>query len=299
MIYVVNRFGGDNIQVLDPAQGFALRRQFSVGNGADPHDIVVVSRTRAFVSRYNDTAIWVVDPSQGRRIGVIDLGWAADGDGIPEMDHMVRVGNRVFVSVQRLDRNNGWVPVGDSYLVVFDAATRAFIDADPGTAGVQPLRLTGANPYSELVVNPETGQVCVSTVGVLGVPDGGGLEGIDPVSLSSNGFLLEGSDVAGDITDAVLIDEDRGAVIVTDASFNNLILGFDLSAPADIDTIYAPGSFALQDAELSPDGLLFLTDRSPLAPGIRVFRSDTWSEVTSSPIDVGLPPFDIEFGTTE
>jgi len=294
-IYVVNRFGADNIQVLEPTQGFQTIKQFSVGNGSDPHDIAFSSRTRAFVPRYNETEIWIVDPGQGRRSGLIDVGWLADGDGIPEMDHMVRVGNRIFVSVQRLDRSTDWGPVGQSYIAVFDPATEQFIDADPVALGTQALLLAGTNPYSELVVNGYSLKIWVSCVGRFGVFDGG-LEVVDPVTLTTSGIVLTEATVSGDITDVVPIDANRGAAIVTDSNFNNLLLGFDLSTPGTIDTIYAPGSFSLQDAELSPGVQLFLTDRTPSAPGIRVFRTDTWSQVTTSPIDVGLPPFDIEFG---
>jgi len=41
-IYVINRYLGDNIQILDPANGYTTVRQFTVGNGTDPHDILVV-----------------------------------------------------------------------------------------------------------------------------------------------------------------------------------------------------------------------------------------------------------------
>ena len=46
LLYVVNRFGQDNIQVIDPAQGYATVRQFSTGNGTNPQDICFVSPTR-------------------------------------------------------------------------------------------------------------------------------------------------------------------------------------------------------------------------------------------------------------
>ena len=47
LLYVVNRSGADNIQVLDPANGFVTVKQFSVGNGANPHDIMFASPTKA------------------------------------------------------------------------------------------------------------------------------------------------------------------------------------------------------------------------------------------------------------
>src|SRR5439155_7133734 len=50
-LYVVNRYGADNVQVIDPSAGYATVRQFSVGPGTNPQDIAFVSPTKAFVSR--------------------------------------------------------------------------------------------------------------------------------------------------------------------------------------------------------------------------------------------------------
>ena len=52
LLYVVNRFGQDNVQVLNPAQGFATVQQFSTGAGSNPHDIAFASPVKAYVTRY-------------------------------------------------------------------------------------------------------------------------------------------------------------------------------------------------------------------------------------------------------
>jgi len=294
-VYVLNRQGADNVQVLDPAMGFTTTKQFSVGNGADPEDIVFLSRQRAFVSRYNEDQLWIVDTNVGRRSGMIDFSWLADADNIPEMAHMVMVGPRVFVAVQRLDRNTTLhLPVGDSYVAVFDATTEQFLDAEPGTMGTQAIKLATTDPFGEMVYNIASGKIWVPCVGIFGLLDGG-LELVDPVALTTSGVAISEADLKGDITDVVPLDANRGAAIISDSNFNTLLVGFDLTAPASIDTIYAPGSFALQDAELFPGDRLFVSDRTPAAPGIRVFRADTFAQITANPVDVGLPPADIEF----
>ena len=294
-IYVVNRAGADNIQVLDPYSGFATIRQFTVGIGSDPHDIAFESRTRAFVTRHETDQLWIVDTNAGRRSGQIDFAWLADADGIPEMDHMVRVGNRIFVSVQRLDRNQPLSPLGTSYLAAFDPNTEQFVDADPGTQGTQALALAGAHPFGEMVVNKDSGLIWVASVGRFGFSDGG-IEAVNPTTYTTSGLLITEAQLGGDLTDVVAIDENRGAAIISDASSNMLLVGFDLSAPASIDTIYASGGPVLQDAELSRDGRIFVSDRTAIDPGLRVFRSDTFLQLTTSPVDVCLPPADIEFG---
>jgi len=298
VIYIVNRFGGDNIQILDPANGFGVVRQFSVGNGSDPHDIVVVSESKAYVTRYNSTEIWIVDPSTGTKSGSIDLSGLSDADGIPEMDRMVRVGDRVFVTVQRVDRNTPlWDPVGESYVAVIDVTTDDVVDVDGATAGTQPITLIGYNPFSAIDIDPVSGRLCVAVVGDWGTVDGG-VEMINPTTLRSEGYVIDEPTIGGDITDVVMVSADAAFVIYTDASFNNVLQGFSPLTGQKTGFSYAPGGFVLQDIALAPNGELFLTDRSPTKPGIRIYDIATATWLTTDPVDVGLPPFAITFGST-
>jgi hypothetical protein len=295
LVYVVNRYLGDNIQVIDPRKGFATVRQFSVGNGSDPHDIVVVSPTRAYVTRYNETALWVVDPSTGDHAGTIDLSALADGDGIPEMDQLAAVGDAVYVTVERVDRNDPfWPPAGESYVAVIDAQADTLIDTNALTPGVQPITLANANPYSTLQLDAATGNLYVACVGAWGVDDAG-VEWVSPVSRTSAGTSLTGAAAGGDITDVEVVSADRAYAIVTDAAFATTLLAFDPATGTVIDTVYAPGAFTLADAEVSPGGELFVADRAVSTPGVRIYDAASGAEKTAAPIDVGLPPFNLAF----
>lgn len=298
LIYIVNRLNGDNIQILDPAEGFTTVQQFSVQNGADPHDISLVSETKAYVTRYNRNDLWIVDPSTGEKTGSIDLSTFADGDEIPEMDKLLLIGDRLFISLQRIDRNTDWNPVGLSYLVVVDATADTIVDADPMTAGTQAITLESTNPFSDLKVDSTTGNIYVACAGDWGTADSG-VEIVDPVTLSTEGIILDGTTVGGDITDVELVTSEIGYAIITDASFHSVLLRFNPSTGAVTDTVYAPGEFNLQDIERAPTGEIFLADRSETAPGIRLYNIETAAEITKIQIDVGLPPFDITFGVVE
>jgi hypothetical protein len=293
-IYVLNRKGADNVQILDPESGFSTVRQFSVGTGADPHDIVVLSPTKAYVTRYETNTIWIVDPSAGAQTGSIDLSSLADSDGLAEIDMMCRVGGRVFVTVQRLDRNNYWVPAGTSYVAVIDTATDALVDADPIEPGVQPITLTGTDPYSDIQLDPYTGKLYVSCVGSWGVRDGG-VESIDPVTLQSDGFIFLETAAQGDMIDVEIDAGTKGFAIVMDDNFYTLLVSFDAASGAKTGTLYEPNDYVLQDIETSPWKELFLADRTPTLPGIRIYDVYSSAEVTTVPIDVCLPPFDITF----
>ena len=91
-VYVVNRLGQDNILVLDETDLRTPVTQFSVGNGTNPHDIEVVAPDKAYVTLYETASLLIVDPRDGARLGEIDLGAFADGDGLPEVSQIVRVG---------------------------------------------------------------------------------------------------------------------------------------------------------------------------------------------------------------
>jgi hypothetical protein len=294
LIYVVNRMGGDNVQVLDPEDGFSTIRQFSVGNGSDPHDIAFVSASKAYVSRGNETDLLIVDPSTGAWLGAVDLSPLADGDGVPEMDCLFLTGDRLFVSVQRLDRNNYWLPVPPSYLAVVDTEADTLIDCDPASPGAQAIELGGTNPFGDLHLDPYTGFIYFTCVGWWGMADCG-VEAVNPATCRSEGFIMNESAAGGDVNDVSILSPSIGYAVVTDAGFDNLLIRFDPSNGEVADTLYAPGGYVLSDIEISPGGELFLCDRTAMDPGVRIYNAYTGEEIAASPIDVGLPPFDITF----
>lgn len=294
LVYVINRYGGDNIQVLDPAAGFSTVRQFSVGNGSDPHDIAFASSTKAYITRYNTTELWIVDPSTGAHTGSIDMSSLADSDGIPEMDKMLVVGNRLFVSIQRLDRNNYWLPAGNGIIAVVDMTADTLIDVDPSMEGHQDIVLSSSNPYSDIQFDPFSGRLFVSCVGTWGVADGG-VELVDPESMTEEGYMIKENAAGGDINDVEVISTEKGYLIVTDTNFYNVLRSFNPSSGEAGETIYAPQAYTLSDIEVSPAKKLFLCDRSATNPGIRIYDTYSDTEETDVPMDVGLPPFQITF----
>jgi hypothetical protein len=293
-VYVVSRTGADNIQILDPDNNFSTVRQFSTGNGSNPQDVAFASATKMYVTRYETNTMWIMNPQTGIQTGSIDFSSFADADGLCEMHQMCRYGDYVFVTIQRLDRDNFWVPVGDSYVAVIDVNTDTFVDTDPITPGVQAIALSNANPFSEIQLDPWTGHLYVGCAGYWGLIDAG-VETIDPVSLATSGTMFGETAAQGDILDVEIINDRMGFCLIQNASFNTDLISFDPSTGLKIHTVFAPGDWVLQDIDRAPSGELFLADRTEVNPGIRVYDSYTGEEITPDPIDVGLPPFDITF----
>jgi len=294
LIYVVNRTPADNITVLDPQNNFAVVKQFSTGNGSNPHDIVVISPTVAYVTRYDSAVLWKVNPATGAMTGSISLASLADADGVPEMDQMARIGDHVFVSIQRLDRNNFYQPTGASYFAVIDINTDTLVDTNPGMMGTQPITLSRANPFSEIVPDIHSQTLTVASVNFFGVQDGG-LVAVDPYALTPQGVIFSESAAGGDILDAVIASPTLGFAVIATPSFYTHLITFNPQTGAKLNNVYTPSDYVLNDVERAPNGEIYLADRTPTNPGVRIYDGVTAAPI-AGPIDVGLPPFDICMG---
>ena len=290
--YVVNRFLGDNLQVLDPRRGFATVLQCSTGTGSNPHDVAVVDPHKAYVTRYDRPELWIVDPEAtscaGFRRGTIDLAPYGDADGLPEMDQMVRVADRLFVSVERLDRTRGFAPSGPSALVIVDLAT----DTVAGT-----IELVGKNAFGDasgIVREPGTGKLLLAAAGDTLRTGDGGIERVDPFALRSEGLVITEEELGGSVTDFVLVSATRGYAVVLDDRLTNVLVAFDPARRTVTRRLLSRDAY-LPDIALGPDGLLWLADRGLPAPGVRLFDPTDDRQLTGRAIDVGLPPFAMAF----
>jgi hypothetical protein len=295
LLYVVNRFGQDNIQVIDPALNYATVRQFSTGNGSNPQDICFVSATKAYVTRYELADLLIVNPATGAWLGVIPLGAFADADGIPEMARMVRVDRRVFVAIQRLDRNAGYQPTDFSLVAVIDAVADTVIDADPLTPGKQAIRLTGKNPYTTFGFDRETTRLLIGCSGAYTMLDGG-IEYVDPVGMKSLGYAITEAALGGDVGDIAWNTAAHSYAIVSDANFDTKLVSWSALTGQAIATVYAPGGFHLNDCELNDRGELYVCNSDQLSPdlGLHVFRVSDDAHI-AGPLDCGLPPYQVTF----
>jgi hypothetical protein len=194
----------------------------------------------------------------------------------------------VLVSLGRLDRSRGFVPAGHSRIVALDTTTDAVV-------GV--VELTGANAFGDasgLAREPGTGKVVVSEPGDLRRLGDGGLERVDPFTLTAEGFFVTENDLGGNITDFVLVSPTKAYAIILDARLQNILIAFDPSQRVVTRRLFV-GTHYLPDITLAPDGILWLADDGLPAPGIRLFDPRSDRQLTRGAIDVGLPPFSMGF----
>ena len=290
LVYIVNRLGADNVQVLDPAQGYDTVLEFSVGSGSNPQTIAFsADGAKAYLPRQEENDVLVVDPATGAWLDTIDLSGWNDADGSCELGQCIAVGDRLFVAVGRLDRNFYWSPVGDSYLAVIDMTTDSLVDANPGQPGVQAILLAGTNPTWELGMAGAA--VHVSCVGSFGLQDGV-VELVDPVNLTSLGAVIGESTLGGDLGDVAWVTDTLAYAIVADGSFNTHLKRFDPATGGGVSVVRQGAGFVFNDMELDAAGELFLGDMSAGGDGLLVFDAASGA-LLGGPVDMGLPPYDV------
>lgn len=113
--YRMERSGANNITKFHVDQPETPIWQYSTeGNetGSNPHDLIFVNESKAYLLRFGSSTLWIVNPSAtseaGFKTGEIDLSAYADGDGNPEMHSGVIAGDYLYITLQRIDFSGGW-----------------------------------------------------------------------------------------------------------------------------------------------------------------------------------------------
>ena len=293
--FVLNRFAANNLQEIDLADpGFAALSQCSLGSGANPHDFVLITEDKGYVTRYDKPSLGVVDLSvdstcNGFVSKLIDLSALADSDGVPEMDQMALIDGSLFIALQKLDRRNFFLPTGPGALAVIDTISDTLV-------GEIPLEI--ANPFAEtkgLIFEPSLGRFFVGGPGTLFTDlDDGGIEVVDPHSATSAGVIITGAELGGDLLDFVIVGSKRAYAIVSDQRFVASLVELDLTTRSVVDTLIQ-SDYSISDIELDESGVLCAADRNPLAPGLRCFDIANNVELTEEPVFSGLMPFNVVF----
>ena len=162
-IYVINSFGYDTIQTYLPGEWSVPQAEWSVGDGtANPHDVEICG-DEVFVSLYGRDYIAVYDAESGTLTGTVDMTAFDDGDGIPEVDALVKLSGRegyLYAAAQQLDEEDGWGSNGGAVAEI-DCATRTVTNAWD----------VGSNP--KIYAHPTEDASLVVVTGVFYTPDGG------------------------------------------------------------------------------------------------------------------------------
>jgi len=318
--FVINRFGHDNIQVMD-AKSFALKKQYSVGPGSNPQDIAVVSEKKAYVSRLAKASLLMVDPLTGQKQGEIDLSHLAEppyksctqssdcrsktcqngkckADGLPELSKMLLHDGKLFVLVQRLDRFQQFAPNTTGKIAVIDTESDKILKI---------LDTKGMNPIS-MQLSADQKLLYVAQVGVWlkdqeNMVLDGQIETFDVTTLKHKGTAITEQALGGNIGSFTIPSETVGYAIRTGKDWKTELVQFHpgtgkvLKTIATSPCIDKKACYTFTQIRHHKNDMLYLVDRNLQSPGIRIFDAKTGQEKTQKPIDMGLPPSSILFYT--
>ncbi len=291
LMYVVGRGSANLVQVYDPSAGFALVREFGLGAGHNLQDIAFDTAGEAYISCYDQAVLLRVDVPNETILGSYSTAAYADADGLPETSWLLARGDKLYLTCQKLDRDNWYAPTGPGQLLVFDMASESF---------EAPIDLIGADPYTQIeAVSDGHGGVDlrVGCAGFFGLADGG-IETIDPAAGISLGYDVTEAELGGDVTAFATTGAGILHVLVSDASFITSLRRYNLNT-GQLVVLDTGTGYVHADVAFDGDFQLFVSDRTTGAAGLRVFDVTSGAELTTGVLPTGLPPFMIVMPETD
>jgi DNA-binding beta-propeller fold protein YncE len=132
-VYVIERFGADNILKYDPSGSgpSGVLYQKHLGDNWNPQDIEFVSAAKAYVSNQDEPRITVFNPTTGAVVSHIDISaytYMPDSNTSPHAGDLQLAGGDVYAILQR---RNGFLPGAPTLLLRISTRLNAVIDTIP------------------------------------------------------------------------------------------------------------------------------------------------------------------------
>jgi hypothetical protein len=286
-LYIVNRFGENNVTIVDPgAEIWTVERQFSTGEGTNPQDVALVGEKLYVVTAdAPDLQVWdLAQPSATAPAKTISLA-ALDEDGNPDANSIYVVGGKAYVTLDLLDRS-GMFPTarGPGKIAIIDTATDALVG--------DPLTLAYPNPYGFLTARG-------SELLVPSLDDFSGFSGcVERVTTGATPAvgpcLVENTALGNYTVSAIAVTGDDQVFLAVSAYDTTLMEQTAtvrrLSSTGTVDAAsLTPSTQTPSDVVWAPGlNLVVYSDRE--SGGLRVWDVAASAEVTSAALPIGLSP---------
>ena len=310
LIFVLNRYNNpkkdDELLILDQ-KTMSLLHTIKLGAKTNPQDVAVVDKTKAYVSLYGSKDLFIINPTDGKITGKLDLSGFIEkstkqckkdadckdkygngsgvcdvanskcqSDGTPEMSKLLIQNKKLYVLIQGLDRNQGYLPL-QSTIALFDTSSDQLIKSIP---------LKGTNPCA-FIAEP-SGSFLINELGQAFSPKDGILERLDTKKDVMNGIVFEEKTINASFSmfAVAVVSNKIGYLVANDASFKQMLIQFSLDTGKQTKQL-------IKDAKLSDMMLynkqLWVADKT--LKGLRIFDAITGAELSQSPVLTGhLPP---------
>ena len=312
--YRIERYKSDSVAKFHISAPATPIWQYSTLNSPDqvsnnPHDMIFLSQSKAYMPMYGTNGVWIVNPGATTeaefRTGTVDLTVYADSDGIAEIHEGVIIGGKMFLVIQRLDRNSSWWPVNTSYVAVIDTATDTEIDTGMGTnEGLLGIPLPVKSP-NVITYQPELNKLFISCAGRYpsGDPTGyeytGGVVVLDPETYETT-VLIEDGDADnhpyGAIGSVEIVSPTKG-YFVGYAGYNDTsVFPFNPTTGEVADSIPSLNNKSVTvttsgGIKVDKNGLAWVTNRTDF----QMYIISTSDESTNEIIDTNLTPLSTTF----
>ncbi len=246
--YRMERSGANNITKFHVDQPTAAVWQYSTEEdetGSNPHDLIFVNESKAYLLRFGSSTLWIVNPSATSeadfKTGEIDLSAYADEDGNPEMHSGVIVGDFLYVTLQRIDFSGGWgnYVYHTPWVAVFKTSDDTEVNTGKGDGTRKGIPLPMENPGAiQYLASNHT--VYVQGVGQYTNQYTGGIATISPTSYEST-LILDDGDATdhpyGAISGMAIVSPTKGYFIGYAAWGDNTLYTFNPSDPDPAGTV--------------------------------------------------------------
>lgn len=255
---------------------------------SNPHALIFVNETKAYITRYEKSTVWIVNPSAQSeddfKIGEIDLSAyvaAGDTDGDPEIENAVIVNDKLYIIMQRL---TGWTVERDAYIAVINVNNDTEIDTGQGEGGLKGIKLTVQNPAN---ITCYGDNLYVSAPGDY-FSSGGGLQLVNHQTYVADSGLV----TTNYIMKAVIVSDTKGYFI--QYSFgDSKVISFNPSTKAIGAELSGLGN-DFSDIELDNSGKLWVADHTDVSSGLFIFNTSN-DILEEGSISTNLAPLKIVF----
>ncbi|MEZ4367459.1 MAG: hypothetical protein R2939_14465 [Kofleriaceae bacterium] len=281
-LYVVNRFGVDNVTILD-RDDLSLVGQHTTGTGSNPQDVAVVG-SKLYVAALGSAGLVVLDLASAGALSTVDLSSLDPADGLPNCTSIIAVGDELVVTCGVLDDADPFLtPRGPGVVAIVDPDTDTLTTSAP---------LPAANPVGWLRAVPGVGVVAGLVPSYSDFSEGCLAAIATTPSLAVS--CLVTNEVLGGYANAYDVAGDSLWIAVAgfDAAFNGFgaLRRYDLTTDALDATAYSPAGQVIIDLAVCPGGEVAVTD-APAGgtSGVRLYDAGG-DELTSAALSIGLPP---------
>ena len=266
--------------------------------GCNPYDAIRLDDSRIVITCYDTGTLRVLELSDNKVKETTSLA-NFDNDGVPQMDHMIQIKDRLYVSMAILD--DGYIPKGTGIVAVLDAVTLELIDQDDNDAGIQGIKLPCKNPVTSLAKMGDS--FAIGCANDYGLSSDAGIAVVTPkngkVELSWVADVLEGVPLA------LLTDHKNEETLYTLINVPDTATGFPkeirlvkIDKKNRIETLYSANGFNLSGLAQDEEGILYVGNRTPTVKptdtsdaGVWLVNPDTGK--IDGPALTTLPPYEI------